>query len=198
MTDERTIDVYNDRAADYAQVFDNQEPSEDLVQFMQALPKGGHILDLGCGTGGATAHMAGAGFEVTGMDASADMLRMAREKSAAQFVQGTFDDLDAVAAYDGVWANFSLLHAPREAMSGHLAAIATSLRGGGHLHLGMKLGTGSARDKLDRFYTYYSQAELTQLLGDAGFDVLEATVGESPGMAGSVEPWVILLARKSA
>jgi SAM-dependent methyltransferase len=41
---------------------------------------GGSLLDLGCGTGSYAAGFAGLGWDYTGVDASADMLRRAREK----------------------------------------------------------------------------------------------------------------------
>lgn len=110
----------------------------------------------------------------------------------------TFDDLDAVAAYEGVWANFSLLHADRADLPRYLGAIARALTPAGVLHIGMKTGAGQARDKLERFYTYVSVAELRDLLAKAGFDILAAEEGRERGCAGDVEPFVIMRARKNA
>lgn len=45
---------------------------------------GGPILDLACGTGRTTLPMAGAGFEVVGVDMSEPMLARAREKAREQ------------------------------------------------------------------------------------------------------------------
>ena len=42
--------------------------------------EGGRILDLGCGTGNSAAPMLKRGFEVVGIDASAEMLEVARNK----------------------------------------------------------------------------------------------------------------------
>jgi len=42
--------------------------------------RGGRVLDIGCGTGNATAPLAARGFEVVGLDPSADMLAVARAK----------------------------------------------------------------------------------------------------------------------
>lgn len=41
---------------------------------------GGHLCELGCGTGEMTARFCGAGYEVTGIDLSPDMLARAMEK----------------------------------------------------------------------------------------------------------------------
>ncbi len=196
MTDPRTIDVYDTQADEYSRRFDKDKPTSHLLAFMASLPKGGHVLDLGCGTGGSTAHMMEHGFAVTGMDASSKMLDIAKTKSEATFIQGSFDDLNAESQYDGLWANFSLLHASRDAFPKHLAAIHRALKPSGLFHLGMKTGTGAARDNIDRLYTYYSEEELDAHLNTAGFEIVETSTGHSPGLAGNVEPWKITLARR--
>jgi len=61
----------------------------------------------------------------------------------------------------------------------------------------MKTGDGSARDKIDRFYTYYTEAELLKTLENAGFHDFQIKHGESPGLAGKVEPWMIVLAKSA-
>lgn len=51
------------------------------------------VLDLGCGTGNSSAPFVARGFEVTGLDASAQMLRVAQAKlPGARFVQASFTD----------------------------------------------------------------------------------------------------------
>jgi SAM-dependent methyltransferase len=55
---------------------------------------GKHVLHLGCGTGEATAELAGLGALVTGVDASAEAVAAARERApAVAFVQGDADRL---------------------------------------------------------------------------------------------------------
>jgi ubiquinone/menaquinone biosynthesis C-methylase UbiE len=51
----------------------------------------GMVLDLGCGTGNSTMPMFALGFDVTGLDASEEMLEQARDKlPPVNFVQGDF------------------------------------------------------------------------------------------------------------
>ena len=55
----------------------------DDVDFMvkaMAIPRGGKILDLGCGYGRHVLSLAKYGYEVQGYDLSSDLLEIAKEK----------------------------------------------------------------------------------------------------------------------
>jgi SAM-dependent methyltransferase len=159
------------------------------------LPEGGAILDLGCGPGFHAARMASKGFRVSAIDATPAFVEAAREKGVDARL-GSFDDLTETAAYDGIWASFSLLHAPKTDFPRHLAAIHRALRPGGTLYLGLKLGTGEHRDKLGRFYAYYEEPELRDLLAEAGFADIRSTSGEGVGLAGTVDRFILLTAHR--
>ncbi|MEL6960745.1 MAG: class I SAM-dependent methyltransferase [Pseudomonadota bacterium] len=195
--DRKTIGVYDAQAMDYATRFDSSgKPGKHLRRFMDAVRPGGDILDLGCGPAGAAKHMITEGFVVDAVDASAEMVRVAAEVNGVQARVATFDDINEVAAFDGVWANFSLLHAPSASLPSYLSAIAKALRSGGIFHIGMKVGSGAARDGIDRLYTYVERDELADLLRDAGFTVVATDDGADVGLAGTEDPWVVMMACK--
>jgi len=192
--DRETIALYDARAADYADTVSDPAPPPRLLAFIAALPRGARVLDLGCGPGTAVAAMAAAGLEVDALDASAGMVEVARTRHGIAARPGTFSDL--APPYHGVWANFSLLHAPRSEMAGHLARLHAALHPGGLFHLGLKTGTGAARDSLGRLYTYYTEPEIDAALARAGFEILARETGADPGFDGVVAPWAIRLARR--
>ena len=194
MTDRATLDVYDARAADYADMVKKPEPNRHLTDFIDALPKGARVLDLGCGPGGSAAEMQKAGLRVDAWDASDEMAKLGKAIGVNIRVAG-FDALTAQSAYDGIYANFSLLHAPKADMQGHLARIASALRPGGLFHIGMKTGTGEKRDTIGRFYAYYTDAELTGLLAENGLTVLSRETGMDSGLDGVKAPWIIMRAR---
>jgi len=198
MADQETLAVYADYAADYAKRFAQDKPDVHLRKFMSALPTEARVLDLGCGTGRTTAFMARAGIEVEGWDASPEMAAVALADHELAIRVATFDELDAIDDYDGIFANFSLLHAPKSEMPDILARISRALKPGGHLHIGLKMGTGEARDKLGRFYAYYSDPEITGLLNDVGLPSIDRSYGADIGLDGEPAPWIILLAQKAA
>lgn len=192
--DAETLAVYAARATDYADLVSNAAPDRDLRSFLAAIPDGGHVLDFGCGPGQAAARMRDLGYRVTAWDASPAMAETAQRLFGLKVEVADFDALTAKAEFDGVWANFSLLHAPKAAMPGHLAAIHRALRPGGRLSLGLKTGTGERRDGLGRFYAYYTDPEITGLLRAAGFTVTGRRTGAETGLDGTVAPWIVLTA----
>jgi len=197
MPDKKTLNTYNAKAAHYADTFSSDGPSETLLAFLSQLPAGGRVLDLGCGPGAASAQMRDAGFDPDPMDASEGMIAMAVERYGLPARLGTFDDINGDAIYDGIWANFSLLHAPREALPRHFKALGQATKAGGTIHVGMKTGDGTHRDAMDRLYTFVTVPELSTLFEDAGFTVNHIKEGAERGMAGTVDPFVIMQGRKN-
>ena len=193
--DRRTLEAYEANAAAYSERFRLTRPSRPLRAFIAALPSGAFVLDLGCGPGNASAHLRDAGMRPDPVDASPAMVALANERHGIGARPGSFDDLAAVATYDGVWANFSLLHARRADLPRHLVAIHRALRPGGLFHIAMKTGAGEARDRFGRHYTYVGQAELAGLLAAAGLRIVAAANGRERGLAGTLDPFVIFRAR---
>jgi SAM-dependent methyltransferase len=76
------------------------------------VPAGGRILDLCCGTGQMIPPLVQRGFELTGLDYSADMLRHARRNApGTAFVQGDARSFRFAQRFDGVLcASASLNH----------------------------------------------------------------------------------------
>jgi ubiquinone/menaquinone biosynthesis C-methylase UbiE len=87
---------------------------EDFVE--RHCPTPGRLIDLGCGTGRLLLAFARRGFQVVGVDLSAEMLAVAREKAAeagvaVSLVQANLAELNAVAdgAFDYAACLFSTL-----------------------------------------------------------------------------------------
>jgi SAM-dependent methyltransferase len=197
VTDRQTLEVYEARAREYATRFGKDETADTQLQhFLDLLPPGAQVLDLGCGPGRSAGIIAAAGHKVTATDASAEMVALAARQPGVTARQEAFRDLSGTELYDGVWANFSLLHADRSDLPRHIATIAGTLKRRGIFHIGMKTGTGTARDRLGRRYTYVTDTELTGLLDAAGLHPLVRWTGSSAGLSGDVEPWIVIQARK--
>ena len=197
MTDKQTIDFYNSQVEAYIDLIEKQPQDPTLPAFIEKVAPGGLVLDLGCGPGHCAAAMCEQNLRVDAVDASAEMVQLANETFNLAARQAVFNDIDASEIYDAVWANFSLLHATTDDLPKVIAALHRALKPHGVFHIAMKQGEGSARDKLGRYYSYYSQAELNEMLTEAGFVVEDIQTGELTGLAGDLEPWIALLVRKN-
>ena len=195
MSDPETIKVYAAQADKYAAITDDDKVNDAILNsFISDLPANGHVLDLGCGPGVSAGILAKAGFKVTATDAVPEMIALASKHVGVEAKCATFDDIDGTNIYDGIWANFSLLHAPKADMPRHLAAVSKALKPQGQFHIGMKEGTGEKRDSIGRQYSYYSLEELSALLEDAGLKVTKHSKGRAIGLDGTIAPWICVRA----
>jgi SAM-dependent methyltransferase len=199
MSDKETLAVYAKAAGEYAKRFTQVDDADvdqfgDLKAFFALLPDNGLVLDFGCGPGQWAAKIRDAGYNVVAMDASSEMAALAKEHFDLDVSVATFEQWEAQGLYDGIWANFSLLHAPKSEIAEHLTRIHNALKPGGAFHIGTKLGDGENRDHLGRFYSYYREEELIGLLEAAGFTVTRKRTGSAVGLAGSDDTFVILTA----
>ena len=194
--DTETIKYYDKSAESYLDKVCNTYPDSDLLSFINSIKSGGTVLDLGCGPGNSSAMMQSAGLNVQASDCSQKMVDIAKNKFNVDAIKAEFKELSEIDLYDGVWANFSLLHAPRSEMLSNLKKINRSLTKKGYLHIGLKIGNGEKRDTLGRQYTYYQPKELKSLLISAGFTIntIRLDMDGAISMTGMIEPFMIVTA----
>ena len=190
MSDKETIEVYNQNVEKYRALVDKLPNTKTLKSFMGRFDAGANILDFGCGVGDSAAAMRAVGLRPVCRDGSVEMVKTANELYQLNASVALFSELNDNSVYDGVWANFSLLHASKSEFPYLISALHTSLKPKGWLFVGLKLGNGESRDKFGRHYAYYQEDELDAILIKAGFAVDEKIHGKSKGMAGTDEPWI--------
>ena len=198
MSDEETIEVYNQRAEAYRALIQTDDVDPHLLAFMNLLEPNSYVLDLGCGPALSSSIMVKNGLRVDPVDASAEMVKLANASFHVNARQATFAEIDGEDIYDGIWASFCLLHANREALPTILQALHKSLKLNGVMHLTMKLGEGARRDGIGRFYTYYTEPELVAHLQAANFTITATEQGEAKSFTSKLEPWIMLRSVKKA
>jgi superfamily II DNA or RNA helicase/HKD family nuclease/SOS-response transcriptional repressor LexA len=129
-----------------AQFFDStvavdMSPIHD--RFAAMLGAGGRVLDAGCGSGRDAKVFAQQGFRVSAFDASPELAERASSHCGFPVDVRTFQDVDEVHAYDGIWCCASLLHVEPSEMPEVLARLWTALAPGGVLYASFKTGTGT-------------------------------------------------------
>ena len=194
-TDPATIAFYQTRAPHY--VFHSGEHhSHQLDPFLDRLPAGAKVLELGCGGGRDAARIRERGFVVDAADGTPAMVAKANERFGLGAQAMAFHELDAHAAYAGVWAHASLLHCPRDALPDVLACIHRALQPGGWHFASFKLGDAEGRDLLGRLHNFPSPAWLIAAYKEAGFSIGSQDIYSGKGSDGTMRDWIDLIVRK--
>jgi ubiquinone/menaquinone biosynthesis C-methylase UbiE len=176
--DIETIDTYNAMAIEYdteTTDFWERFPVGILEKFSEKVS--GPVLDVGCGPGRDGLLLKNRGVDITGVDASEEMVRIATSRGLSAVV-GDFmalpfpDD-----SFGGVWAYTSLIHVPKSEVANAFAEIARVLKTGGILGLGMIEGDSegyreSSGVSLPRWFSFYTKEEIETLLTTHDFEVL--------------------------
>lgn len=150
--------------------------------FVELLPAGSRVVDVGCGPGRDVAWFAARGHEVLGVDLSLSMAALAVESlgGARRLALG---DLRALplhgAGVDAVWSSAALLHVPEADTSRVLSGVRRVLRPGGVLGLVTALGDGTREEPVpyapeeSRWFVYRDPDVLAAQLEAAGLHVLD-------------------------
>ena len=195
-----TLGCYAERARVYAETA-RDGPSQRLNAFLKRLCPAARILELGCGDGRDSEAMLTLGCDVEPTDGVASMARQAEARLGRPvrvMRVRRFDELDSTGAYDGVWANASLLHVPRLAFPSVVARIYRALKPGGVHAASYKAGEAEGRDGLGRYFNYFSAEALMaayRAAADWEFLSVESHVGGD--YEGGSRPWITITVRRS-
>lgn len=194
--DPATLDFYDREAPDYV-ASGKGGVSRWLDGFMQALPAGARILELGCGGGRDAQAMLAHGFDVDPTDGTPAMAAKAAARLGRPVRVMRFDELADAGAYDAVWANASLLHVPRDALPDVLARVFRALRPGGLHFASYKAGGVAGRDRLGRYFNHPDRdALLDAYARSARWDVASAVDYVGGGYEDGQGPWIAITAQR--
>ncbi|MDC3379516.1 class I SAM-dependent methyltransferase [Planctomycetota bacterium] len=191
-----TAGFYEDNAEDFARRTVDVDVSHLRERFLEHVPPGGHILDAGCGSGRDGRAFQDAGYQVTAIDASPALARIASKHVGQEVRVLRFQDVDFESQFDGVWACASLLHVPEAELGEVLRRLARSLVPGGACYMSFKLGEGEREDG-GRTFLDVTPDRLAEVVDQVGELVLAQTWLTDDCRPGrDAEKWVNALARR--
>ena len=159
--------------------FDN---SQELGEFASLLPKHAKVLDVGCGAGVPVAQfLVERGFDVTGIDFSKNMLKLARKNvPKARFLLKDMTKLDFEAdSFDGLTAFYSIIHVPREKHFALFQSFHRILKPKGIMLISIGSDEWEATEKYygtDMFWSHYSPEKSLQFVKKSGFEIISDRV----------------------
>ena len=127
---------YRAGAAEYDRAYAELTDLQELLACIDGLPIAGDVLELACGTGQWTRLLAARARSVTAVDAAAEVLALARARTAASTVEFVEADLFAwqpPRRYDTVFFAFWLSHVPPERLPRFWSTVADALAPGGKM-----------------------------------------------------------------
>jgi ubiquinone/menaquinone biosynthesis C-methylase UbiE len=175
----KNIEAYDSTAEEYFQNTKNIEEPEiqQRKEFLSLIPKGGKILDLGCGPGRDAKIFSDHDYSVVGVDLSEKTIEKAKTIAPkAEFKVMDFLNLDfEEKSFDAVWFNAGLLCIEKKFALDILKSVHKLLIKRGILFVSIKEGNGEGfkideRYNVKKYYAYYTEKEILSLLNNANFE----------------------------
>jgi len=159
-----TIEWYDKNAENYFKETKDFSMKNQYPQLLKYIPKGGHILDAGCGSGRDSKEFIEMGYKVTTLEASKNLAKLASKNTGLQVVNTTFAKFKSDEKFDGIWACSSLLHIPKKDFEKSFINLTDHLKIGGVLWTCLKAGNIEEKDSKGRFFNYVSQDEMEKII----------------------------------
>ena len=193
-----TLAHYDESADDFWSGTRDHDVSQNIHTLLSHLEGGRRrILDFGCGPGRDLIAFTALGHEAVGLDGAPRFVAMAREHSGCEVLQQDFLALALPpASFDGVFANASLFHVPRQELPRVLGELHASLRPGGVLFASNPHGQNEEGWNGRRYGTYLDPSTWRALVKAAGFIELEHYY-RPPGLPRAQQPWLATVSRRS-
>jgi SAM-dependent methyltransferase len=152
---DETISWYDRNPKKYFRQTAYLDLREIYKEFRKHIPFAGTILDAGCGVGRDTRYFINKGYRVISFDASIEMVNLCRQYSFAYCLHKSFENINYIEEFDGIWASASLHHLSPLKFKDALLRLADATKPGGIIHFSLKTGNGHTIDQGKT--TYYHQ-----------------------------------------
>ena len=191
----QTLNYYNENAEEFFTSTKDANMQELYIAFTGYIPSGGHILDLGCGSGRDSKTFIDMGYLVTAIDGSRELCELASAYIGKEVYCMDFMNVDYDNLFDGVWACASLLHVDKESIEDVLAKVFKSIKPNGVLYTSFKEGT-QEREHNGRFFNDYTEETLKPLLESSGFKIEKMFITGDVREGRASEKWVNAIVKK--
>jgi SAM-dependent methyltransferase len=194
-----TLKHYEERARDFWEGTRTHDVSQNVAALLRHLhgAKPFAILDLGCGPGRDLSTFRDMGHEAIGLEGAPTFAAMARAHSGCEVWEQDFLALDLPPArFDGIFANASLFHVPKEDLPRVLGELHAALKPGGVLFSSNPRGDNSEGWNRGRYGAWHDLDGWRVFVEGAGFMELEHYY-RPEGLPREQQPWLASVWRKA-
>ena len=160
----RTLDFYNNNSKEYIETTLSADMSHLYNDFLKHIPKGGHILDLGCGSGRDSVEFIKQGYNVTAVDGSKELSIAASKLIEQEVICSKFEELQLTEKFHGIWACASLLHVNKNHIVDVIQNVSSNLKINGIFYMSFKYGENEYIDEKGRYFNCYTEKTFSELI----------------------------------
>lgn len=193
----KTLDFYNNNSKSYIESTLSVDMSHLYKDFLKHIPKGGYILDLGCGSGRDSLEFIKQGYNVTAVDGSKELSIAASKLIGQQVICSKFEELKLTEKFHGIWACASLLHVNRKDILDVIKNTSSNLKDNGVFYMSFKYGEKEYIDEKGRYFNCYTEETFNELISKVeGLDIMKIykTIDIVPGRGDII--WLNILCIK--
>ena len=194
-----TVAHYDRTAEDFWEGTKDHDVSQNvdaLLRWIEGAPPFA-ILDFGCGPGRDLRTFRALGHDPVGLDGAAELVRMARANAGVEVWHQDFLSLALPPArFDGVFANASLFHVPRQELPRVLGELRAALEPRGVLFASNPRGRNQEGWQGKRYGVWHDLEAWTAVVTAAGFTLLEHYY-RPPGRPRAEQPWLATVWRRA-
>lgn len=158
-----TVKFYDSNAKDFFESTYAVDMLDVYKKFESYLSPHSKILDAGCGSGRDTKYFLDHGHDVVAIDASKEMVKLARELTQIDVKHMTFQELEYVDECDAIWSCASLLHIQKSDIPLVFSKFIKALKVHGVWYMSFKVGD-TEREKDGRLFNDYTEESLRETL----------------------------------
>lgn len=158
-----SLKFYDENAKDYFDKSVNLDVRYMYPFFLNYLSEKSKILDLGCGSGRDSKAFLDMGYDVTSVDGSSELAKLASDYIGKEVIVSDFRDIKYENEFDGIWAMSSLLHLPKIDTLEVYKNLAHSLKSNGTMYVCYKVGE-TEREERGRFFNDYTEESFKEFI----------------------------------
>jgi SAM-dependent methyltransferase len=196
----RTLAHYEQNAEAFWEGTRDHDVSQNHAALLAALgdKQGLRILDFGCGPGRDLSAFREMGHVPVGLDGCAAFVQRARTQTGCEVIHQDFFELALRdRQFDGIFANASLFHVPRQLLSGVLVELTRVLVPRGVLFCSNPRALHRYQEgwNAERYGCYWTIEGWTEQIAHTGL-VLEHQYLRPAGKPAEQQPWIAMVWRK--
>lgn len=193
-----TLKYYEINASGFSESTVKVDFTEVQEKFLALVPRGGTLLDFGCGAGRDTKAFLERGYRVEAVDGSEKLCEIASEFTGIEVKQILFEELDEMEKYDGIWACASILHLPKTELKMVMSKMICAVKQGGYIYISFKYGEFEG-DRNGRYFTDFTEEtfqQFMQIFNEVSIKETWISVDVRPGRGD--EKWLNVIMQRSA